>query len=612
MHRALALCLFVPMLSHAQTDPQARIRAAADHAVAVVQHGSSGFAQLMQCFSCHDQALPMLMLRTAREHGSPVDEAAASKVAAKSFLFSPNLSSFDEAVQDTMIIDPAPSEGWALLAAHDVGLKPNLVTAAYTRRVATWQRADGHWPTGDARPPQSYSYFTATALVLRAMQLYMPAELSAERHERSARARQWLLTTTPQSTEDSSYRLWGLYWGDATPAQCARAAHELLALQRPDGGWSEIPHMPSDAYSTGEALVALNEAGGVATTAAAWRKGLQYLMATQQEDGSWHVRTRQLSPATVSPPYIESGFPYQHDQYISTAATCWAAMALYTALPKVDHPVVPTAPAVLTPTGVKPWLEAALFGTAAQLKAQLDAGLDPNSKTPGGTTLLMMAAADAAKVKLLIDRGADVNARAQSGFTALMVASNYYGSSATVRVLLDHGANAQPADDAAFRASPLFLAALAGDRDNIALLLAKGADANRKMNMLGMFPTSPLFGAVSFGDPAVIQALIRGGANIQERDSDGMTGLHWAAVTHRPAVVKALLAAGADVNAADHYGFTPLLYAATIDFGDPATAAILLKAGADPNIKDKKGSTALAHARDYPYITAALQQAGAK
>ena len=184
MHRALALCLFVPIFLHAQMVPQGRIRAAADHAVIVVQHGSSSFSQLMQCFSCHDQALPMLMLRTAREHGSSVDEAAASKVAAKSFLFSPNLSSLDEAVQDTMIIDPAPSEGWALLAAHDVGLKPNLITATYIRRAATWQRADGHWPTGDARPPQSYSYFTATALVLRAMQLYLPGGTSKRKCSR--------------------------------------------------------------------------------------------------------------------------------------------------------------------------------------------------------------------------------------------------------------------------------------------------------------------------------------------------------------------------------------------------------------------------------------------
>ena len=122
------------------------------------------------------------------------------------------------------------------------------------------------------------------------------------------------------------------------------------------------------------------------------------------------------------------------------------------------------------------------------------------------------------------------------------------------------------------------------------LLLAKGADPNRKMDLIGMFPSSPLFAAVGFGDPAVIQALLKGGANVHEKDNDGMTALHWAVVAHHPEAVKALLAAGADVNAVDHFGYTPLHYAATIDFGDSATATALLQAGADPNIKDKKGS----------------------
>src|SRR5579872_4961916 len=195
MYRALVFCLFVPML-RAQSAPSGQIRSAATRAVAIVQHGSTGFSRVMQCFSCHNQALPMLMLRTAREHGIAVDEAAAGRVAAKSFRFSPNFTSIDEAVQETMIIDPAPSEGWALLAAHALGVKPNLVTAAYTRRIATWQRPDGQWPTVDARPPQSYSRFTATALALRSMHLYMPAALSQEVHERSTLARKWLLATT--------------------------------------------------------------------------------------------------------------------------------------------------------------------------------------------------------------------------------------------------------------------------------------------------------------------------------------------------------------------------------------------------------------------------------
>jgi ankyrin repeat protein len=246
------------------------------------------------------------------------------------------------------------------------------------------------------------------------------------------------------------------------------------------------------------------------------------------------------------------------------------------------------------------------------LQARLDAGLDPNSKSAEGTSLLMMAAPDAEKVKLLIRRGADVRARAKSGFTALMVATTYFGSSESVKLLLDHGAEARPGDGVMFDASPLFFAASTGDLDSISLLLAKGADPNRRMRMMGMFPTSPLFNAVAFGDPAVVKALLAGGADVREKDSDGMTALHWAVVGHHPEAVRALLAGGADVNAVDRFGYTPLLYAATIDFGDAEIATALLAAGADSTIKDKTGKTALAQSRDYPYLRAALQKAGAK
>ena len=292
MHRALVFCLFVPIL-HAQTAPPDQVRSAATHAVAIVQHGSTGFSKLMQCFSCHDHALPMLALRAARERGVAVDEAAASQVAAKGFLFTPNLSSIDHAVQDSMIIDPAPSDGWALIAAHTVGVQPNLVTAVYARRIANWQRPDGHWSTGDARPPQSYSFFTATALALRAMQLYMPAQLGEETHERSARARRWLLTAEPHSTEDSTFRLFGLHWAGATPDECRRAAQDLLALQRPDGGWAELPHMQPDAYSTGRGAGGASRSRrgcgdrpGLAERAAlpAFHSGSRWLMARAHTD----------------------------------------------------------------------------------------------------------------------------------------------------------------------------------------------------------------------------------------------------------------------------------------------------------------------------------------
>jgi ankyrin repeat protein len=287
-------------------------------------------------------------------------------------------------------------------------------------------------------------------------------------------------------------------------------------------------------------------------------------------------------------------------------------MALMQSLAKNTNPPVPAPPAIVSAASLQPWMETALFGTVASLKKQLNAGLDPNSQTPEGTTVLMMAAHDAEKVKLLVGRGAIVSTKAKSGFTALMVATTYTGTSRSAKYLLDHGAEANPGKGVQFDATPLYMAALAGDTDNLDLLLAHGADPNHKMMVLGMFPSAPLFTAVGFGDSAVVATLLKGKANVHEKDDNEMTPLHWAALAHRVDAVKTLLAAGADVNAVDKFGYTPLQYAATLDFGDAAIVTELLKAGANPNIKDKEGKTAQERGKRLPYVTAALEQAGAK
>jgi hypothetical protein len=85
--------------------------------------------------------------------------------------------------------------------------------------------------------------------------------------------------------------------------------------------------MTSDAYATGQALFALNVAGKLSVADAAFQRGIDYLLRTQAADGSWHVKSRSI----WLQPYFESGFPYGQDQFISTAGTAWAAMALTTA-----------------------------------------------------------------------------------------------------------------------------------------------------------------------------------------------------------------------------------------------------------------------------------------
>ncbi len=605
MRGVLPILLLLPVL-HARAAAPEQVRAAATKAVLMIQHGSEGFYKAAVCFSCHDHGLPMLTFQLARERGIPIDEASAARVLVSGLNKMPDFVSIDKAVQYPTIVDPAVSDGWALISAHAAGVKPNLVTQVYARRIANWQNTDGHWPTVDDRPPQSYSLFTATAVAMRAIQLYMPGQLRPEVEERTARARNWLLTAAPHDTEDFTYRLFGLHYAGATTEECRRAAQQLLDLQRTDGGWGELPHLGSDAYSTGEALVALHVGGGVPVTDPVYRKGLRYLLSVRDNQGVWHVATRQVSPAPVSPVYLETGFPYGHDQFISTDATCWAAMALMLTLPESPNPASPRPVTALEPKGLEPWMATSLFGTAAELKAELDAGLDANAHTPEGTSLLMMAAKDPEKVKLLIDRGADARSKAKTGFTALMIASAYLGTSESVKLLLEHGAEVNPGKEVMFNASPLFYASMTGDREVLTLLLARGADPNRMMNVLGAFPTPPLIAAASIANAATIKTLLAAGADVRLKDPDSMTALHWAVIAHHPEVVKALLQAGADVNAVDRFGFTPLLYAATIDFGDAETATALLKGGADPTVKDKNGETAYAHAREIPYTSAAL------
>jgi hypothetical protein len=109
---------------------------------------------------------------------------------------------------------------------------------------------------------------------------------------------------------------------------------ELLDVQRSDGGWSDLASMDSTAYATGKALFALHTAGLPATDAA-YQRGVQYLMATQMQDGSWHVRTR----AAGFQPYFDNGFPHDVDQWISASATSWATLALAVAAPSASPSV---------------------------------------------------------------------------------------------------------------------------------------------------------------------------------------------------------------------------------------------------------------------------------
>ena len=100
-----------------------------------------------------------------------------------------------------------------------------------------------------------------------------------------------------------------------------------------------------------------------------------------------------------------------------------------------------------------------------------------------------------------------------------------------------------------------------------------------------------LVAVVRMGDAAELRGRLAGPVDVNARQPDGATALHWAA--HHEDVVAAdlLIGAGADVNAANDLGMTALLMAARRGHG--ALVDRLLTAGADANAALPSGETAL-------------------
>jgi hypothetical protein len=215
--------------------------------------------------------------------------------------------------------------GYMLIGLDAEGHKPDLNTDASAFYLKMHQMPDGKWifPAADQRPPICHSYVSQTALAMRGLQLYAPATRKAEFAISVTQAARWLAKVEPLNNEDRSWRVIGLAWAANDKAATMSAMADLLAKQHSDGGWADLDTLDSAAYATGKALFAM-QAAGMAVTEPAYKRGLDYLLKTQQQDGSWYVKTRALALQ----PFFDAGFPHAYDQYMSTAGSGWATIAL--------------------------------------------------------------------------------------------------------------------------------------------------------------------------------------------------------------------------------------------------------------------------------------------
>jgi hypothetical protein len=298
------------------------------------------------CVSCHHEGLARFATGFAQSRGYAIDTAFA-KSQEKRILgsFEEMLPLLQKAVADPRetgnvpivdVGDLAPTNGNLMLGleAHKTPKCESISAAAMV--LARTQTPDGDWRFGLQRVPMQSSFFSSTAMTVRALRAYAPAQYAGEIDQRVGKAKQWFLTAPVKDTEDRAFRLLGLKWAGATAEERQKALDELRAAQRPDGGWAQIEGGQSDAYATGSALFALNQGGDLPSTDPVYRRGVQFLLRTQQDDGTWYVYKRAM-PANN---YFDAEFPYGQSQYISHVAACWSTMALIIA---DDAPAAPRA-----------------------------------------------------------------------------------------------------------------------------------------------------------------------------------------------------------------------------------------------------------------------------
>lgn len=362
-----------PMAHSAEPD-QAELRKAITKGMALIEASTKEYLEQRACFSCHHQAMPMVMLSEAKKRGFEIDEENFQAQLQRTLNhLEGGKKNYEQGKGQGGRVDTA---AWGLWALESGGHKPDDTTAAVAHFLLTYQKDRGHWTPPGNRPPTGASWYASTYVALRGLEHYSTPEQQKEFVARLQRIPSQLENGLLEDTENRVYnlRIWhyiksyeaggpaiaestkrgvgpngetlraygydfaGKGWGDryfnyfgSLTDYIKVLAEDLLKRQNEDGGWSQTEELESDAYATGTALVALNETGQLPVTDPRYQKGLQFLLSTQLPDGSWKVQTRSRPFQT----YFESGFPHKKSQFVSIAGSSWAVTAMLKASPKV-------------------------------------------------------------------------------------------------------------------------------------------------------------------------------------------------------------------------------------------------------------------------------------
>jgi hypothetical protein len=308
--------------------PASSSREAVLRSLPVLQRADVAFLRTAGCVSCHHNAQTAETVALARARRLPVDETIAAAQRLK-------IAAYLDDWRDRVLVGQGIGGEVDTISPILNGLAAerhpaDAATDAMARFVRLQQRPAGNWRVVAHRPPIESGDVSVTAMSMRALELYAPPAERTQADAAIRRAAEWLAGVQPDETQERAFQVLGLHWAHAGTAAVSAAAKRLVSGQRADGGWAQLPWLASDAYATGQSLVALLASGALPASDPVVRRGVEFLRKTQLADGSWFVARR----AIAIQPYFDAAFPHGRDQFISASATNWAVQALLYALPK--------------------------------------------------------------------------------------------------------------------------------------------------------------------------------------------------------------------------------------------------------------------------------------
>lgn len=266
------------------------------------------------CFSCHNNGDATRALLRARRAGRDVPDSALTETLR--WLQGPERwdqnggdGPFSDKVLARVAFTAALEE-----AARTIPDWDRAPLHEASARLIRDQRPDGSWQGEGGESigsPASYGATLATALALGTLE-----RADAEGHAPAiAKARRWLEGNPSNRVTDAAAILLGLAGAEGQDAARRReqALEIIRAGQGADGGWGPYVRSASEPFDTALVLLAFAAYPPDEGVRDRIRRGRDYLIATQQDDGSWRETTRPSGGESYA-------------QRVST--TAWAALAL--------------------------------------------------------------------------------------------------------------------------------------------------------------------------------------------------------------------------------------------------------------------------------------------